>query len=534
MAILDKALGLVGLQRKPVTRGPMRRRSYAAGASNRLYADWTMSTLTADRSISDTLRTIIARSRQLENDNRYYRRWLSSIENNVLGSDGINMQSKAKFERSGRFDVGANRKIEAGWANWGKPENCSLNREDGWLETQRVALRSTARDGGLLVQIKRGRDLNQFGFTINLMEIDLLDITYTEALPNGNDVRLGVERNRFNQVVAYHLLKYHPGDLRGYNVAVQPRDRMRLDAFGTNPNGDEILHYYVKSRVMQSVGIPWGCASMTKLHHLDQYEQAELMQSRFAAAKGMFFTNERGEEWKGDEQQETSPDGNDESTNIIMDSEALSMNELPPGVKPVPFDLQHPNQAYKDYVVALLHGIASGLDIDYATLTGDLSQNSFSSTKAGRLEVQEGWKKIQGHFIQNFCLPIFGAWLEMAMLTGQVPLPMRKYDELNKPKFRGRRWPWVDPQKDIAAAATALEINARTLTDIIAENGGDFEDVVEQRKLEKEMMAEAGLIPTTPKESTQEPQEEEDPQNADSQEEPMQPDATNNGNNSGQ
>lgn len=525
--IIDNALALIGLQRKTNGKAiiPSYRRSYAAGQSDRLTADWNLNTLTADKAISDHLSTVIARSRQLEKDNRYYKRWLSSLENNVLGADGINMQSKARFERSGKFDVGANRKIESGWAKWGGAEFCSLNGEDDWVETQRIALRSAARDGGVLCQIKRGRDLNPFAFTLNLIEIDLLDTRRTEVLPNGNEIRLGVERNRFGRVVAYHLLQYHPGDFLGYPAPMNRRDSIRVPAHGTNPGGDEILHYYLKDRIMQSVGMCWGSASMRELHHADEYSLAELLQSRAAAAKGGWFENERGEHWKGDEQQVTSADGNEQQRDQLMDFETASYQELPPGVKFVPWDPQHPNQAFKDFMVTMLQGIASGLDIDYATMTGDLSQNSYASTKAGRLEVQEQWKKVQGHFIRKFCQPIFSAWLEMAILTGEVPLPMRKYEDLNKPKFRGRRWPWVDPQKDMDAAARALEIKVRTMTDLIAENGGDFEDTIEQLKLEKEMMEEAGLMPGPSENAPEipeptEPPPEEPPEELEPGEEP--------------
>jgi lambda family phage portal protein len=495
----------------------LQRRSYHAGALNRLTNDWQPSTVTADKAISDQIQTIRDRARQLERDNRYVSRWLSALENNVLGADGINFQSKVR-EKSGKFDKGANVKIEEAWTDWTKPQNCSLSREDSWIDLQKLILRSTARDGGVLIQIKRGRDLNAHGIALNLLEIDMLDVRYTEVLTNGNEVRLGVERNNMGQVVAFHLLQTHPGDFMGYPMPMNNRDRVRVPAFGTNPAGDEILHYYVKSRIMQSVGVPWLTPAMRDLHHLDEYQHAELLQSRAAAAKGGWFENERGEQWSGDREQSTDEDGNTEETQHLMDFDQAAYEELPPGVKFVPWDPQHPNNAFEAYIRANLHGVSAGLDIDYATLTGDLSQNSFSSTKAGRLEIQEQWKKVQGHLITNACVQIFGSWLAMSMLTRKLALPTAKYDQMNRPLFKGRRWPWVDPVKDMQAASQALESKLRSKSDIIAENGGDYEDTMEQLAFEKETEKELGLADAEPKkpQAIAPPDEDEDEQDTDS------------------
>ena len=185
------------------TSARLQRRSYHAGMTDRLTNDWIPNTMTPDKAISDHIQTLRDRARQLEKDNRYVKRWLSSLENNCLGADGINLQMKVRFS-TGRFDKGANDKIEAAWAKWGEQQNCSINREDSWVEMQRLILRSAARDGGILIRIVRGRDVNPFAFALDLIEIDLMDVRYTEALPNGNEVRLGVERNRLGQVVAFH------------------------------------------------------------------------------------------------------------------------------------------------------------------------------------------------------------------------------------------------------------------------------------------------------------------------------------------
>jgi len=78
-------------------------------------------------------------------------------------------------------------------------------------------------------------------------------------------------------------------------------------------------------------------------------------------------------------------------------------------------------------------------------------------------------------------------------------------------KFKPRGWGWVDPAKEVAAYKEAERAGYKTKSDIVAEtNGGlDLEDVINARRLELDMLADAGL--TTDTTSDAEPQPENRP-----------------------
>ncbi len=133
------------------------------------------------------------------------------------------------------------------------------------------------------------------------------------------------------------------------------------------------------------------------------------------------------------------------------------------------------------------------MNMSYATLTGDLSGANYSSMRAGSLEEREGYKKVQNHQIGNLVLPIFNAWLEVALLNGAIGLPFRKLEQFNKPKFSGRRWPWVDPGKDIQAALDSINGRLTTRTKWTEENGEDLEEIIDTLKYEEALFAKAGL-----------------------------------------
>lgn len=512
MSFLDRILNRAGLQR--IARKTIRPQSrrYAGAAINRLTNDWLTGTETGDAAIRYAVKILRDRSRQQEKDSCFFRRFLSALENNVLGADGINLQMKIRFG-TGRFDTTANDLIETAWAEWGKARYCTTSMEEDWVSLQRLLLRSTIRDGGVLCRIHRGRNVNAWNFALQPIEIDYLDTDYNEWLPNDNEVRMGIEKDPMGRIVRYYLLDRHPGD---YIHPMRPRvDRIVVPA-------EQMVHYFVKDRITQTVGVPWGSATLTRMHHLADYHEAELIASKAASSKGGWFQSEHGDEFQGEPAVTQDADGN-VVQNILNEFQPGSFDMLPAGMQFHSYDPTHPTDAFGNFVTAALQEIAAGLDLDYATLTGDLSKANYSSMRSGKLEVWETYKKIQGHFIQKVCIPIFEAWLQIQLINGKINLPFSKFDTFNTPKFRGRRWAWVDPEKDVSSALEAIRGGLQTRTEVIAQNGGDLEDVYKTLAEEQEMAEELGLKIDMDQQQAAEPkqaqQAEESSESEDSEEE---------------
>jgi len=58
-------------------------------------------------------------------------------------------------------------------------------------------------------------------------------------------------------------------------------------------------------------------------------------------------------------------------------------------------------------------------------------------------------------------------------------LPATKYDKFAAHTWQGRRWPWVDPEKDINAAILAINARLDSPQRIAAQQGRDVEDVLD-------------------------------------------------------
>ena len=467
MNLVDKVLKRFGYSKaKTKTRG------YSGAISSRLTGDWLNPTTTGDEEIRRDLQKLRNRCRELERNNDYVRRYLNGLDSNVIGSSGVMLQMKVE-DSPLVYDEQANRVIEREWHKWCNRKHTTPNGRQSWLEICKLALRSCARDGDVLLQLVRGYN-NDHGFAVQLIEADMLDIHHNNyRLANGGEIRMGVETNTVGRPVAYHILTAHPGE-----TSDTSRKRIRVDA-------DDIIHLYNPERISQTRGVPWMVSAMTRLQMLAGYEESELVASRTAACKMGFLTKDaNAENYTGEE---------DEDYNLIMEAEPGSIEELPTGMRFQEWNPQHPTSAYKDFVKATLRGISAGLNISYNTLANDLEGVNYSSIRAGLFDEREHYKSIQNWFIDSFIQPVFEAWLEASILNGVFPFGVNKFDKMNQPKWCARRWPWVDPLKDMQANILAMNNGLEAKRNIINYTGGDIEDVYSTIAADKKLAEDKGL-----------------------------------------
>jgi capsid protein len=56
-----------------------------------------------------------------------------------------------------------------------------------------------------------------------------------------------------------------------------------------------------------------------------------------------------------------------------------------------------------------------------------------------------------------------------------------------------RGWAWVDPLKDVQASILAINNALASRDEVLAETGGDFEEILEELADEEEMLDAAGI-----------------------------------------
>jgi lambda family phage portal protein len=453
-------------QRKKTAR---KIRNYKATQSGNLFADWISGSSNADSNIRFNLRKIRDRCREQARNNDYAKRYLQLLVTNVVGQNGIRLQSKAR-NADNSLDIIGNNVLEREWAKWSKRGNCTIDGKLSFLDAQKLFIETLARDGEVLVRHITSNNPND-PYRIQFLDADYLDEEENKILNNGQEIIMGVKLDKYKKPVSYYLFKEHP-----HNKQFGRHDRTHIEV-----PAEDIIHAYQLDRPEQTRGLPFMTTALNRLKMLDGYEEAELVAARVGASKMGFITSPHGDGFVGE-------DTEDDYT-PIMSAEAGTFEQLPEGMSVQTFDPQHPTSGFDAFHKSIMRGIASGLGVSYVSLANNLEGVNYSSIRQGTLEERDNYRILQRFMIDHFIEPVFQKWLLQTMsFKNGFLLPPDKYDKFaDNVEFNPRSWGWIDPVKEVKANVDGLNAGVVTMQDIQANYGRDVEELFEQHQREEEL-----------------------------------------------
>ena len=454
------------------------KRGYNAGKVNSLNQDFNPYDIFLDNiNLSDiySVDTIRARARDLERNTEYTPRYLTIMMTNVIGPKGIQFKSMASdTKRDGELvlDKLSAKAIESAWSDWCYTGNCSTNYSLNFVEIQLQALRAIIRDGESLT---RKHYSPADGFRLEVLDPGMISSSTNSYNANTNQkVSGGIEMDRFNNPISFYLGELGQG--------------------GANDNQDivsaaELIHVFRRIFPTDVRGISWLAPVMESLHQLDKYTEATVIASRVAASTSAYITSPE-EEWTGDD------DDYNEHTHL----EPGVIGSLNPGEDIKFIDPKFPQSTYSDFVNTRLSHIASGLNISYASLTGDRNRSNNASQRIATQEEQDGFRMVQNLMIDDFLKPIFKEWLKFALTEGSIKLPtgkkltLKQYDKLSMCSFMPRGFISSDPLKDAQVMAQELSSGVKSWNQLVVEKGGDPQETLQQIATDKANFEKLGLI----------------------------------------
>ena len=468
---------------------PAQARGFAAAKLNRLTDSWRLTAEKIDDEIKNDLDALRARSRTLEFDNDFLRRYLDLVETNLIGESAPRLISLAD-NAPGQPDTGARSAIVKSWLEWGKPGRCEVSGSYSFTSLCQAIVRGTARDGECLVLPKYGAAAgNQWGFALQLLDVDRLatwkNQTRTAAQ---NAIVAGVELNEFGKPIAYH---FNTGPL----TAVHARSATRVDA-------DAVLHRFVAQRPEQRRGVPWGHAAMLSIYYAGEFAVSALIAAKHGADHLGFFVSPDGSAPPLGSESEDEPGAR------IASSAPGTWDTLPVGYDLRSVDSKYPNEVFGPFLKSAYQRMASGLPgASYPELCNDYEAVNFSSIRAAILSSRDEWRKRQRWFEEAWLEPIFADWLRFALanrvilLDNGSPLPIAKAEKFAAHAWQFRGWAWVDPLKDMQAAREALDLRITSRTRLAREAGNEIEDIFDEQQIEETLAAKYGIDLTlgTPK-----------------------------------
>jgi lambda family phage portal protein len=460
---------------------------FNGAVGGRLTMDWVASILSADQEIKGNMRLLRARARELSRNNPVAKSYLKILTANVLGEKGIGYKAQVR-NNDQTLNSGFNKKIETAWCEWSKKGNCTVDGKLSFRGVQTLVLKNIATDGEVFIRMVRGFD-NKFRFALQLIDADQLDHLFSRfASKSENEIRMGIEVDAWGRPVAYHINQKHPSDLGGSLL------RERIPA-------DQILHLYDPERISQTRGITWFHPCMFELRMLGGYVEAELVAARTGAAKMGFLKYTDSSAFEA-----PNPDAK-----YRIEAQPGVIEALPPGMDFQAWSPDHPASAFPAFVKAMLRFVASSLGVSYNALAADLEGVNYSSMRSGLLIERDQWKMCQSLMKETMLQPIFENWISMALLSASLVLDSRDPSRFLAGKWEPRGWMWVDPLKDVQSSILAIGAGLDSRDRVIAEQGGDVEEVFEQLSeeitladkygLDLEIVAKAPVVDKGPKET---------------------------------
>lgn len=443
-------------------------RNYDAAQMGRRTEYWRRTASDANNANAPALAALRELSRDLRRNNAWAQRGLTTVTNNTVGW-GILPKAKAKpSHASGR----ARAALEL-WNDWADTTACDYDGRLNFYGLQRLAMSCIAESGEVLIvqQPAASDDGLSIPLRIQVLEPDYLDHTRTGVLAEGGGpLRDGIEFDKNGRRVAYWLHTSHPGSNR---ITTANLASVRVPA-------ERVLHVYRVDRPGQDRGVPWLASAMTRLKGLDEFEDAELMQQKVAAAFCAFVTDLDGSTGG------LGKTSTNDAGQALEHFQPGGIAYLKPG-QDVRFATP-PAVTDASFSERALRYTAAGLGVTYEDLTGDYSRVNYSSARMARIAAWAnvtGWREHM--LIPQMCAGVWCWAMELVAALEQWP-------EVPGATWAAPPMAILEPDKEGLAYLRLVRIGAMTWGQMVRELGYDPQEQLDEIEEYNEALDERGIV----------------------------------------
>ena len=316
-------------------------------------------------------------------------------------------------------------------------------------------------------------------------------------------MRGGVEHSSAGAPIRYWLREQHPADFPSVGSwAWTGFDRWT--AWGR----PQVLHVFEPERAGQSRGVSKFVSALKSFRALSKFTDATLQNATINALMVAFVKSDAGPQAVSDNLSVDDLKGFEGARESFYQDHAIAMGDdaripvLPFGDEIKMATADRDVTSFDTFTRSIIRLIASSLGETYEAVSMDFSQTNYSSARAALLLSAAEVDSTQGLVEAQLANPFYVAWLEEAFDRGVVTVPAGApdfYDAIDayaECRWIGPKRGYIDPTKEILAAAARIEAGVSTLEIECADQGLDYEDVIAQLAREQKMRVAAGLQPT--------------------------------------
>ena len=433
--------------------------SYEGAGHGRRSSGWPASSAGPTAMAVANIATLRNRARAATRNDPYGFSAIDRLVSNTIGTGIVPMPEHS--------DEGVRAAMQELWTEW-----VAESDADGQLDfygQQALVARAVYESGECFVRIRPRRlsDGLAVPMQVQVLESEFVPEGKTGRAPNGNRIRQGIEFNGIGQRVAYWMYRSHPGERAGegdFNALV------RVPA-------EQVCHVYDPPRPGQLRGVTSLAPVLLRLRTLDSFDDAVLFRQEVANLFAGFIKKPTPD---GGPMSQPDSSGLSRDFTPMVGLEPGTMQELLPGEE---LEFSSPPDAgnnYPDFMRQQLTAIAAGAGLPHELLTGDLRD---VNDRVIRVVLNEFRRRIEqrqyGVFVHQLCRPIRNAWLDAAVLSGELDLP--GYASKPRPYRRTRwvpqGWAYIHPVQDVQADRLAVRAGFASRSGVVLKRGDDPEAI---------------------------------------------------------
>ena len=494
----------------------------AASRNERALALWHPPMQSADMDLIPQKGRIDARARDVLRNDAYVRGGAVIHQDNIVGGlYALSAKPMANLLGPGFDETWGEEfqeEVESRFTLWAEsPDNwVDASRHNSFTELVRLAVGVHVAGGEVLAAVEWLRDAGRpFSTAIQMIDTDRLS-SPPDRLADPR-VSAGVEHDRHGAPIRYHIRVAHPSDWRRW-------DNYRWRAVrARKPWGrPQVIHIFEQNRPEQSRGVTEMVSALKEIRITKQFRdvvlQNAVVNATYAAAiesdlpsMEAFATiggvDDPGKAMGSYVQQYLSQvaDYSGGAKNLQLDG--VKIPHLFPGTKLNLHPAGKGGPLGQEFEQSLLRYIAASLGVSYEQLARDYTQTNYSSARAAMAETWKRMAAVKRKVADRFATLVYRLWLEEAVnkrLLASLPAAARRdgwlyqsqrLDALSRCEWIGASKGQIDELKETQAAVLRLQHNLTTQEQEAARLGQDWRALNRQRRREREMQEEMGILP---------------------------------------
>ena len=391
---------------------------------------------------------------------------------------------------------------------WAGSTQCDLYRRNNFYDLQNIAYTTYLTDGDSFALFRRKAPSAYMPYSLRIQLIEANRVSnplgagvmgypgpfaVEMRAPNGNRIIDGVEITEDGEITAYWISSKVPYDPTDY----APTTWSRVEAFGKRTGAPNILQICHDIRAEQYRGVPYLAPVLETLKQVSRYTRAELTSAIIKSFFALFFTSSAAG------QDLNSILGPQDPNEPVVDVgeyglAAGTMNALPRGVDVKSVDASNSQSTFEPFVTQLIKQISAAIGQPYEVLLKSFT-SSYSASRAALLQAWEEYKLRRRWFANDFCQPIYEAWLAEAIAIGRIDAPGFFEDPRIRQAYCHADWfgptmSILDPVKDVKGSAMRVAYGLSTRTKEAAEmTSTDFDENIETLAYEQKRQDALGL-----------------------------------------